>query len=65
MVRDADVHLRVLQEIRDHLEGLGFFLHRVSEAVPRGKQGNREFMTLWIKGVRPTEQPDLEAACSL
>ena len=64
VIRDNRVHLQVLVKTRQTLEEMGFFLHRVTEAIPRGRQGNREFMTLWVKGVRPPCEPDLEAVCA-
>lgn len=64
VIKNPQVHLDVLVETRSSLERMGFFLHRVSEAKPRGKRGNREFMTLWVKGVLPRNEPEMRTSCA-
>ena len=63
VVKDPGIHLKVLVELDRDIEGMGFFLHEAVEAFPRGKQGNREFMTLWKKEKRPQGELDLEGLC--
>ncbi len=59
VVRDAKVHREVLEKTIAASRGLGFYAHRVAEASPRGRDGNREFVLLLKKHLEPEEELDI------
>lgn len=59
VVRDAEIHREVLEKTAAAAAALGLHAHRVIEASPRGRDGNREFVMLLVKGVEPDETPDI------
>ncbi len=58
VVRDPEVHLQVLERTAAAARELGFHAHGVMEASPRGRDGNREFVLLLVKGLEPESAPD-------
>ncbi len=63
VVRDAEVHREVLTKTVAAAREMGFYAHRAVEASPRGRDGNREFMLLLVRGVEPEGVLDLEDLC--
>ena len=59
IVRDAEIHLEVLEKTAAGANILGLHAHKVVEASPRGRDGNREFVMLLVKDVEPEEAPDI------
>ncbi len=62
IVRDPGVHKAVIEDLVRDLEGLGFYLHSLCEAIPCGKHGNKEFFSLWVKGLPPSGARQPESA---
>lgn len=63
VVRDANVHREVLEKTIAASREMGFYAHRVAEAQPRGRDGNREFVLLLRKHLEPEEELDLTTVC--
>lgn len=63
IVRDPEVHIEVLEKTRAAARETGFFAHRAAAASPRGRDGNREFVLLLVKGVEPETETDLASVC--
>ena len=44
IVKDAKVHMRVLQEMVDFVKEQGLYVHHLQESSILGRDGNREFV---------------------
>jgi 23S rRNA (cytidine1920-2'-O)/16S rRNA (cytidine1409-2'-O)-methyltransferase len=60
VVRDPQIHRRVLQEVLTAAEGLGLGLQGLDFSPLRGPEGNIEFLAHWAAGT-PAIEPDLGA----
>ena len=48
IVRSAEKHQQVLQEIRNYAENLGFLVKDVIESPIKGAKGNTEFLMYFV-----------------
>ncbi|MFF2887691.1 TlyA family RNA methyltransferase [Paenibacillus sp. NPDC057967] len=66
VVRDAGVHLDVLETVLDHAASIGYKLQDLTFSPITGGEGNIEFLAYWIwNGVPDGEAPDTDRLRSI